>query len=530
MHPNHQKLFKIVVADPLHKSGLEILQKASDVIFQGPFDCDFDLLDLHAADALLICSDTSVDADLISGAPNLKIVARAGARLDNVDIDAATRRGILVTHVPDANVLAVVEYTFLLILAMARNFPQNESSEQRLGENLGFQLSGKTLGIIGFGRHGREVAIRAQAFGMHVLAYDPYVDLSFARERAVEMVDYPELLGRADLISLHTAYTPQTHHIISAQAFAQMKPGAFLINSVHSELVDETALKAALQDGVLGGVACDTWDQSPHQRPDWQRNHPKVLVSSNWNQATYEAYSNTAVQVVTDMLAALRGEDYRNVVNLPFNNDSPYQVVKPYIDLAVKLGKLLGQLAEGWIKRVEIELQGESLQNLVRPVAAVLLSGMVRSVGQQRVNWVSAPALAFEQGILTFQTKNLIQTSEYSALIACRIYWDTGQRTVAGALFGNGEARLVHYDGFEVDAYPDGYVLILENEDVPGVIGKVGTRLGQEKINIAQWRYGREGPGGRAVSFINLDQRVPQAILTELEQVPQIHHARLVRL
>lgn len=526
-----QKPFQIIVADPLHEAGLAVLRDAADVVFHGPFDCDANIDDLLLeADGLLICSDTSVDDAMLSAAPNLKIVARAGSRLDNVDIDVATRRGIFVTHVPDANVLAVVEYTFLLILAVARNFPRNEDETYQLGENLGFQLAGKTLGIVGFGRHGREVAVRAQAFGMRVLAYDPYIDLSFARERAVEMVDYPELLARADIVSLHTAYTPQTHHMMNEGAFSQMKPGAYLINNVHSELVDETALMAALNSGRLGGIACDTWDQHADQRPDWQLNHPKVLVTPNRSQATYEAFSDTAVQVVTDMLSVLRGQDYKNVVNLPFSGDIFYQSVKPYIDLAVKLGKLQGHLADGWIKRVEIELIGAGLQDLIRPVAAVLLSGMIRPMDDQPVNWVSAPVMAYEQGIVTSQTKDLIHLSEYSTLIACRVYWDGGYRTVAGALFANGQARLVHYDGFEVDAYPNGYVLILENEDVPGVIGKAGTILAREKINIAQWRYGRDGPGSRAVSFINLDDRVPVFVLKELEQIPEIHHARLVRL
>jgi D-3-phosphoglycerate dehydrogenase len=204
--------------------------------------------------------------------------------------------------------------------------------------------------------------------------------------------------------------------------------------------------------------------------------------------------------------------------------------VKPYIDLAVKLGKLQGQLADGWINRVEVELLGEVLRDLVRPVAAVLLSGMIRPFDERPVNWVSAPVMAFEQRIITSQAKELVEQGVYPALIGCRVKWDGGQRTVSGALFGNGEARLVTYDEFVIDAYPDGYVLILENDDVPGVIGKVGTRLSQEKINIAQWRYGRDFIGGRGVSFINLDHRVPPAILKELEHESEIHQARLVRL
>jgi D-3-phosphoglycerate dehydrogenase len=531
MSNNNSSPFRIVVADPLHPSGWEILKTAPDVVVDGPYDCQDDLQGALAdADALLICSETNVDAKLLADAPNLKMVARAGARLDNVDIDEATRRGIFVIHVPDANVFAVVEYTFLLMLVLTRKFTFGVKGAQCDDDDLGFQLAGKTVGIIGFGRHGREVAARAQAFGMHVLAYDPYIDLSFARERRVEIVDFPELLSRADILTLHTAYTAQTHHILNTAAFRQMKPGAYLINCVHHGLVDESALLDALDRGILSGTAFDAWGEQPLSKSSPLHQHPNFLVTPNLSQSTLEAQVNTAVNVVQDMLAVLRGEDYRNVVNLPFNKDAPYQTAKPYIDLAVKLGKLQGQLAGGWITRVDVELLGEGLRDLVRPVAAVLLSGMIRPVDDRPVNWVSAPVLAYEQGIVTSQTKELVQFAGYPALIACRVYWDGGQRTVAGALFGNGEARLVEYEDFEVDAYPDGYVLILENADVPGVIGKVGTRLGREGINIAQWRYGREAPGGRAVSFINLDHRVPKEILADLEQEPEIQQARLVRL
>jgi len=526
-----KKKLQVVVADPLHPKGWKKLREQEDIAIIGPFDCDADLHSaLAEADALLICADTRVDAALLSSAPKLKVVARAGARLDNVDIDDATRRGILVLHVPEANVMAVVEYTFLLMLAMARQSGHRDGWNEYGNEELGFELAGKNLGIIGYGRQGREVARRAQAFGMYILAYDPYIDLSFAREQQVEVVDLPELLARADIITLHTAYMEKTRHILGKEAFARMKRGAYLINCIHSGLVDEAAMMTALDSGQLAGVAMDVWDQETIANSSELLTHPKIWVSRNRKVATREAQEGTAVRVVSDMLSALRGDDYHNVVNLPFNEAMPYRRVKPYIDLAVKLGKLQGQLAEGWIQRVEVELLGEGLENLVRPVAAVLLSGMIRRVDERPVNWVSAPVLAFEQGIVTSQTKDLVDMVDYPALIACRVYWKGGQRTVAGALFGNGEARLVAYDHFEVDAYPNGYVLILENEDTPGVIGKVGTRLSRERISIAQWRYGREKPGGRAVSFINLDQRVPEVILTELEQEPEIHQARLVRL
>jgi D-3-phosphoglycerate dehydrogenase len=539
--------FCILVSDHLHPDGWRILQQAPDATTLGPYTSRPEVLRaVRDADALIVRSTTRVDAELMQAAGRLKVIARAGAQLDNVDLDAATRLGIMVINAPNANLTAVAEHTFATLLALARQIPGSVLAVQQGAwprhQTLGFQLSGKILGIVGFGRLGREVTQRAQAFGMKVLAYDPYVDLASAHAQGVEIVNLDELLQRADIVSLHTAYTPQTHHLMDANAFRQMKPGAVFVNVTHAGLVDEDALRNALESGHLGGAAIDTLSLEPPPADHPLLHHPNVLITPHLNQNTVESQSTTSIQVVEDVLAALRGQDYRHIVNLPVTEGVPYQKAKPYIHLAVQLGKLQGQVAEGWITRVEVELLGEGLHDLVRPVAAVLLSGMLLPVDGRRANWVSAPVLAFEQGIRTAQAKDLAPQADYPNLIACRVYWEAdphlppgpdnrpGHRTVAGVLFGNGEARLVLYDRFPVDAYPQGYVLILENEDRPGVIGMVGTRLGKAGINIAQWRYGRDQPYGKAVSFINLDSRPPHAVLKELEAEALIQRVRLVKL
>jgi D-3-phosphoglycerate dehydrogenase len=539
--------FCILVSDHLHSDGWKILQETPNVTTTGPYTSRQEVLEaIQDSDALIVRSTTQVDSELMQTARRLKVIARAGAQLNNVDLDTATRLGIMVINAPNANLTAVAEHTFAMLLALARQIPQSvlavRQGEWPRHETLGFQLSGKILGIVGFGRLGREVAQRAQAFGMKVLAYDPYVDLASAHAQGVEIVNLGELLQRADILSLHTAYTPQTHHLMDASAFQQMKPGAIFVNVTHAGLVDEAALLQALQSGHLAGAAVDTLSEEPPPADHPLLHHPLVVATPHLNQNTVESQSTTSIQVVEDVLAALRGQDYRHVVNLPFNERVPYQMAKPYIHLAVQLGKLQGQVAEGWITRVEVEVLGEGLQDLVRPVAAVLLSGMLLPVDGRRANWVSAPVLAFEQGIRTAQAKDLAPQADYPNLIACRVYWDAdpdrppgldnqpGHRTVAGVLFGNGEARLVLYDRFPVDAYPEGYVLILDNQDRPGVIGMVGTRLGKAGINIAQWRYGRDQPYGRAVSFINLDSRPPRSLLKELEAETLIQRVRLVKL
>lgn len=526
--------YHILVADHLPDAGWDLLRAAPDATLAGPFATRADLLAaLPTADALIIRSTTTVDAALLDAAPRLKVVARAGARLDNVDLDETTRRGVLVLSAPSANVVAVAEHTFAMLLALARHIPQGYNAV-RAGEwprhtMLGFQLHGKQLGVVGFGRLGRAVAERAQAFGMHVLVYDPYVDLALARERRVEPVGFEELLARADIVTLHTNYTAQTHHILNAAALAHMKPSAYLVNCTHAGLVDEQALLAALNNHQIAGAALDVFAvEPPVGNP--LTSHPRVLVAPHLNQNTVESQTATAEQIVTAVLDALRGVDYRNAVNLPFNNGVSYQEALPYLQLAAKLGKLQGQLAEGWITRLEVELLGNGLRELVRPVAAVLLSGMLLPVEGRPVNWISAPMLAHAQGITTAQVKGLYQLDDYPNLIACRAYWAGGHRTIGGVLFANGQARVVLYDNFHVDASPSGYVLVLENDDVPGVIGKVGTKLGEAGVNIGEWRYGRDLPGGQAVSFINLDSRPPSYLLKTLETYPEIHRARLVRL
>lgn len=531
----------ILIADHLPEAGWEVLRSRPDVTCAGPFSSRAELLAaLPRADALIVRSATAVDEALMDAAPRLKVVARAGARLNNIRIDEATKRGIMVINVPSANVYAVVEHAFGMLLALARKTVGSagrlKSGEWPRDHVLGFQLHGKALGVIGFGRLGREAAVRAQAFGMQVLVYDPNIDVSIARSQGVEIVGYDELLRRADVLMPMTVPQSAIAPILNRDAFLLVKPSAVLVNVIHGDLVDEQALLEVLETGRLQGAALDTFSQEPPPPDHPLVHHPRVLALPHLNQNTAESQATTGKQVVEDVLAALAGEDYRNVINLPFTRETPYAAVRPYIHLASKLGKLQGQLAEGWITGVDVELLGEGLRAFVRPVAAVLLSGMLLPIDRRPVNWISAPVMAFEQGVVTAQGKNLIGQADYPNLMICRIHWKNretgaeGKRTVGGVLFANGEARLVQYDGFSVDAHPNGFVVILENDDVPGIIGKVGTQLGKAGINIANWRYGRETRGGRAVSFINVDARVPPEVLRTLEENAEIHRARLVRL
>jgi D-3-phosphoglycerate dehydrogenase len=526
--------FHIVVSDHLNEAGWEVLRAAPDARLAGPFNCRADVLAaVREAQALIVRSGTQVDAELLNAAPGLRVAARAGALLENVDLDECTRRGILVINVPDANVIALAEHTLGLLLALARQIPAGAASlragEWRRHELQGFQLHGKTLGIVGYGRHGREVAARAQAFGLNVLAYDPYIDHGYARARHVSIVGLDELLARADLISLHAAITPETVNLLDADAFGQMKPGVCLVNCTHPRLLDEAALLAALDSGKVAGAALDVVLEEPPRPGHPLISHPRVIATPHLNQNTRESQTETSRQAAADVLAALRDEDYNHVVNLPFRPGADYRTARPYLRLADKLGKAQGQLADGFIRQVEVELLGDGLQAYVRPVAAALLTGLLRPVDERPVNLVSAPVIAHEQGIRMRQTRGL-ELVDYPNLVSCRVHWDGGARTMAGVVFAGGEPRLVQYGDFRIDALPEGHVLVLENVDRPGVIGRVGALLGEHAVNIGEWRYGRDRPGGRGVSFINLDSPAPPQALAALRQAEDIVDARIVRL
>lgn len=527
-------MFHVLVSDHLSPEGWDVLRAAGDVTLDGPYaDRQHVLNAVAGVDALIVRSTTCVDTELLDRAPRLRVVARAGALLDNVDLDEATRRGIMVINVPDANVVAVAEHTLALMLALARRIPQSYDS-LRAGRwerhhILGIQLKGKVLGIVGYGRHGREVAARAQAFGMRVLAYDPYIDEGYARGQGVSIVPLRELLGRADIVSLHAALTPETDRILDADAFAQMHEGILVVNCARAELIDEPSLLAALDSGRVAGAALDVLRQEPPPPDHPLIHHPNVIVVPHLNQNTLESQRETSRRVAGQVLDALRGDDYCNVVNLPFGPGAEYKLHRPYLELAEKLGKLQGQLAGGRIHRVEIEIEGEGLQPLVRPVAVALFKGMLRPVDERPVNYVNSPVIAHEQGIAMKQIVGM-QLVDYPNLISCRVYWDGGSQTVAGVLFAGGEARLVQYGDIRVDARPEGYLLFLYNRDIPGVIGRVGTLLGEHNVNIGEWRLGRDRPGGRAVSFINLDSACPRAVLDLLRRTPGIHAAKLVKL
>jgi D-3-phosphoglycerate dehydrogenase len=342
------------------------------------------------------------------------------------------------------------------------------------------------------------------------------------------LVTLEELLARSDIVSVHAAPDGAPRPLLGPDELRRMKAGARLVNTARGALVDEAALVAALTEGRLAGAALDVFAAEPPGRSPLF-DLPNVVVTPHLGASTIEAQREVAIQIAGQVLEALRGHNYRNVINLPFIAGPDFRLARPYLELAEKLGRLQAQLADGPVTRVEVEVKGEAVAGLVRPIAVALLTGLLRPALAERVNYVSAPALAAERGLAVTQTRGL-DLVDYPNLLSCRVSWDGGQRLAAGTLFGGSEGRLVQLDGTRLDARPEGAALVMASRDVPGVVGVVGTLLAQYGVNIAEWRLGRDAPGGTALSFINLDEAPPAGALDVLRGLPQVRRAWVITL
>jgi D-3-phosphoglycerate dehydrogenase len=528
-------MYHILITDTLSPQALELLDAAEDAsydVVQRPSPEQLHEI-MPDYDALIIRSSTRVDADLLAAAPRLQVVGRAGMGLDNVDIDAASLKGVIVMNTPGANATATAEHTLALLLALVRHVPQADTS-LRAGEwarsrFVGTELYGKTLGVVGLGRIGARVAQRGQVFGMSVVAFDPYISDEVARELKVTLADLDELLAQADFITLHAALTPETRGLVNAERIARMKPGVRIVNCARGALIDQAALVDALQSGHVAGAALDVFEDEPLPADSPLRGLPNVVLTPHLAASTAEALRDVGTQIVHQVLAALRGEDFRNAVNMPVADAAVIRELRPFLLLAEKLGSLQMQLSQGRIKRVEVEFQGDVVAEHAKPLTIALLKGLLDPISDTPVNYISAPLWATQRGISVSETRGLL-TSQYANLISCRVFWDDGKRLVAGSLLGREAPRVVQIDSFRMDAQPEGIILVMESLDVPGVIGRVGTVLGMQGINIAEWRLGRVAAGREALSFINLDSTAPPEVLDGLLQLDGVTGVRQVVL
>src|SRR5919109_4995434 len=531
---------KVLIAEPLAEAGVELLRAHHDVDARAAMTREELLAAIGDVDALVVRSATRVDAEVLEAGRNLKVVGRAGIGLDNVDVAAATRLGVMVVNAPQSNVISAAEHTVALILAQARNIPQahlalREGRWER-GRFQGAELYGKTLGIVGLGRVGALVAQRLNAFGVQLLAYDPYVSRDRAAQMGVELASLADVLARADVVTVHLPKTPETTGLIGAAELAAMKRGARLVNTARGGIVDEAALAKAVGDGYLAGAALDVFAEEPTtQSPLFERH--EVVVPPHRGASTAEAQDKAGVTIAEQLLLALSGQFVPNAVNV---DAGPVpDALRPFLPLVEKLGQLYAALAGGgpsgrtnamgW-GRLQIDYLGALVEEDTRGLTLAALKGMLGPVCSEPVTFVNAPLLAAERGIEVTESKTR-HSRDWVNLIALSGEGSRGPVGVSGTTIGPRDTeRLVAINGIPVDMAPARHMAFLFYEDRPGVIGRVGTLLGESGVNIAQMQVGRRKQGGEALMALTIDAGIPAGVLDRVEREIGAHEATFVQL
>jgi len=528
-------LSRIVVAEKISPAGIEILRRDGHEIVDGVGRTRAELLAALAdADALLVRSGTKVDAELLAAAPKLTVVGRAGVGVDNVDMAAATRRGVLVINSPTGNVVSAVEHTFALLLALLRHVVPAATSlaagKWERSAFVGVELEGKTVGIVGLGQVGSRVAARAQAFGAATIGFDPFLPAEKGAEMGVELVSLEDLLGRSDVVTLHATATDASRKMMDAAAFAAMKPGAVLVNVARGSLVDLDALDAAIASGRLGGAALDVFDPEP---PDFAHSvfrRANVVATPHLGASTQEAQERVATQTVEAVREALAGAAYVAAVNLPFRRLSDPTGAAAWMDLAERMAKFLRCIADGIVQEISVESWNLPAE-VLRPAALAAVKGALSGSSPETVNLVNALAAARDRGIGLSETSHE-EKGGYAALLRVSATIGGRRREASGTIFGRGDARLVSVDGRAVEFRPRGIALYVENEDVPGVVGLIGTILGRAGINIGELALSRgEVRGERrsgAVSVMSVDSAPSGDAVASLQNAGPIRDVRVV--
>jgi D-3-phosphoglycerate dehydrogenase len=524
---------QVLVTDNLSPKGVELLRQSPGVEVDVQNGLPAEALKAHLAkaDGLIVRSATRVTADLLAVAPRLRVIGRAGVGVDNVDQEAATARGIVVMNTPGGNTVSAAEHTLAMLLSLAKHIPQATASMKagkwEKNRFRSVELAGKTLGIIGLGRIGTEVAKRATAFNMRVLVYDPFIGASAAQALGVELAELPELLRRSDFLTLHAPLTPETTSLIRAETIAQMKDGVRIVNCARGGIVNEEDLHAALVSGKVAGAALDVFSREPLTESPLL-GLPNFISTPHLGAASEEAQEAVAVEIAQQVADYLTKGIIRNAVNAPSIPLELLRTLQPYLTLAEKLGRLTSQLAEGRLAEVHLAYRGEVGELNCVPLTVAAVKGILVPT-HDSVNMVNALTIAKARGIRVTETKSS-EPSDFSGLIGVTLLTDRGRTEIAGTVFNRMDPRVVQIDGLRLEAVLEGYLLIFSNLDVPGVIGRIGTLLGQSGVNIAGMRLGRERRGGRAVSVVNVDDAIPAPILDEVRRMPNIVYAKLVRV
>lgn len=525
---------KILVTDPISEEGIKILKgdKNLEVDVKLKLPPEEIIKIIGEYEGLIVRSETKVTKEIIAAADKLKVIGRAGVGVDNVDVEAATKKGIVVMNTPGGNTISAAEHTITLLLAMSRNIAAADASmKSKLWERkkfTGTEVYKKTLAVIGLGRIGREVAKRAQGLGMQVIGYDPVLSADKAKNLSITLMSVQELLPQADYISLHIPLTTETKYLLGAKEFDKMKKGVRIINCARGGVVDEKALCEAVKSGKVAGAALDVFEEEPPFNSP-VISSPQILVTPHLGASTEEAQLNVAIQIAEQMVDAFNGKMIRNAVNIPTLEPEILNKLRPYIDLAEKIGKFVSQINEGHIEEVYVEYSGEINCYDLTPITLSVLIGLLKPMLSETINLVNAPVIAQERGIKIVESKSSEETS-FTNLVTVRVTTDKKTMKITGSLISQTEPRLVKIDDFMIDATFSKYMLVCFNIDKPGVIGKIGTILGEKAINIAGMRYARTQNGGQAITVFNIDDNIPEIILKKIEQVDGITKIKIVTL
>jgi D-3-phosphoglycerate dehydrogenase len=526
---------KILITDPLAPQGLEVFERARGFeaevrVGLKPAEIKKIIGPFHG---WVLRSGTKVTADILQAAENLKVIGRAGIGVENIDVEAASKRGIVVMNTPGGSNVTTAEHTISLMLALARHIPQAVASlkacEWKRDRFMGVELCNKTLGIIGLGNVGRIVAERALGFKMKVIGHDPFVQAEAAARMGVELVSLDEIFERSDFMTVHVPLTNETRGLIDRAAIAKMKTGVRIINCARGGIVDENDLADALRQGKVAGAALDVYVEEPPPKDHPLVKMEQVITTPHLGASTDEAQLNVAIAVAEQMVDFLTRGIIRYAVNVPSVSPELLSALRPYLSLGEKLGNLQVQMLAAFPKEVQIDYAGEVTQYDVAPLTLAVLKGILTPVMESGVNYVNAPVVARERGIKVVESKSS-RPSDFASSITVTVKTKDKELEVEGAIFGSNNPRIVKINNFYLEAVPEGYILILHNRDVPGVVGAVGTLLGQKGINIAGMELGREKVGGMAISFIHVDDAVPKETLAALRRLPHIVTAELVKL
>lgn len=527
---------RVLISDKMEGPGLDILRAAGIELDERPGLKGEELkAALRAADGVVVRSGTRITADLIEEPGKLRAVVRGGVGVDNIDVAAATRKGIVVMNTPDANTFSTAEHTISLLMSMARHIPAADAS-MRAGKwekskFLGCQLSGKTLGVIGLGRIGREVARRAaNGLDMNVIGFDPVMAPAAAAQMGIQTFSsIDELLPKCDFITVHTPLTEQTRDMVGAKQIALLPKGARVINCARGGIINEAAVVEAIKSGHLAGAAFDVFVEEPIAKDHPFLSLPNVVITPHLGAATAEAQllvARDSAQLLVDFLC--KGM-VRFAVNMGALDRAEMEEMRPFVDMAYRLGLISAQLNKGTIQRAEIHFRGDIAKRSTRLVSSAFAAGLLERGLEQQVNIVNARMLASERGIDIVEQAT-IEKGDFSSLIRVTIQTDKENFTVAGTLFGNQYLRLVQFGANRMDAHMDGVLLIFTHRDVPGLIGHIGTICGKHGVNIAQMNVGRQSQGGEAIAILNLDALPPEAVIQEIASHPQIHAVTVMDL